>query len=261
MKIAAGIDIGSLSTDAVLFSEKRIISSCVVPTGANVEEAALSAYEQVLKQAGLKKEDINIVISTGYGRNSISFTNKAITEITCHAVGARFLFNDVRTVIDIGGQDSKVIKLSLEGRVEDFAMNDKCAAGTGRFLEVMARSLGTNVQEMGQLSLESKSDIKVSSTCTVFAESEVVALVAGGASKQDIINGLHNAVSERIIGMVKRLCALPTFVFTGGVAKNIGVAKAVEAGLGYKIYIPSDPQIVGALGAAITGLHRLDGGL
>lgn len=246
-----GIDIGSLSAKAVILRDDEMLSYAILPTLSSSESAANSVHDTALERAGLARLDISRVIATGYGRASIDFAHKAITEITCHAVGARRLFPQARTVIDIGGQDSKVIRLSDDGRVEDFAMNDKCAAGTGRFLEVMARSLDTDLASLGNLSACSTKDVRISSTCTVFAESEVVALVARGTSKEDIIRGLHRSVAERIYGMVVRLRAEPPFVMTGGVAKNPGVVKAVEEQLAANILLPDEPQIVGALGAAI----------
>lgn len=249
--ITAGIDIGSLSTDAVVLSGERILGYAIVPTLSSSELAAQSAYDTALQAAGLARDEVTAVVATGYGRGSIDFADRAITEITCHAVGARRLFAGARTVIDVGGQDSKVIRLGADGRVEDFSMNDKCAAGTGRFLEVMARSLDTQLESLGSLSERSTREIRISSTCTVFAESEVVALVAKGAAKEDIIRGLHRSVAQRIYAMVTRLRAGPPFVMTGGVAKNRGVVLAIEECLGHALLVPEEPQIVGALGAAI----------
>ena len=251
-QVTAGIDIGSLTTDAVILKGDRVLAYTIVPTLSSAESAAISAYESALDIAGLNEGDVANVISTGYGRASIDFADKAITEITCHALGARYLFPQARSVIDIGGQDSKLIRLSDEGRVEDFAMNDRCAAGTGRFLEVMARALDTDLESLGQLSALSVQDIRISSTCTVFAESEVVALVAGGVPKEDIINGLHSSVAERIHAMATRLRAQPPFVMTGGVAKNSGVIAALRMRLNADLLLPDEPQIVGAIGAAIT---------
>lgn len=248
----AGIDIGSLSTDAVILDGDRVLSYAIVPTLSSSESAAKSAYDAALESAGLSASNITAVVATGYGRTSIDFADKAVTEITCHALGARRLFAEAKTVIDIGGQDSKVIRLSEDGRVEDFAMNDKCAAGTGRFLEVMARSLDTKLDSLGLLSALSDADVRISSTCTVFAESEVVALVAKGVPKEDIIRGLHRSVAERVYAMITRLRAEPPFVMTGGVAKNSGVVAALEERLGVNLLVPDEPQIVGALGAAIV---------
>ncbi len=246
------MDIGSLSTDAVILSGDQIISYAIVPTLSSSETAAELAFEQALASAHISRTDVSRVVATGYGRGSIDFASRSVTEITCHAVGARKLFAGARTVIDIGGQDSKVIRLAEDGRVDDFAMNDKCAAGTGRFLEVMARSLDTDLQSLGRLSALSREDVRISSTCTVFAESEVVALVAKGTAKEDIIRGLHRSVAERIYAMVARLRAEGPFVMTGGVAKNSGVVAAIEERLHTRLLAPDEPQIVGALGAAIV---------
>jgi predicted CoA-substrate-specific enzyme activase len=252
----AGIDIGSLSTDAVVFDGERIISYAIVPTLSSSETAAKSAYDAVLESAQLSSTEVSAVVATGYGRTSIDFADRAVTEITCHALGARRLFSEANTVIDIGGQDSKVIRLSRDGRVEDFSMNDKCAAGTGRFLEVMARSLDTKLDALGTLSALSTADVRISSTCTVFAESEVVALVAKGVPKEDIIRGLHRSVAERVFAMVTRLRAEPPYVMTGGVAKNSGVVAAIEERLGTTLLLPEEPQIVGALGAALIAARE-----
>ena len=248
----AGVDIGSLSTDVVILARGEIVAYSIVPTLSSSEVAARLAYDKALASAGTSSGDVANVVATGYGRASIDFAGKTVTEITCHALGARRLFPEAKTVIDIGGQDSKVIRLAEDGRVEDFAMNDKCAAGTGRFLEVMARSLDTDLQSLGRLSALSEADVRISSTCTVFAESEVVALVAKGAAKEDIIRGLHRSVAERVYAMVARLRAEGPFVMTGGVAKNSGVVAALEERLGAKLLLPEEPQIVGALGAAIV---------
>lgn len=252
----AGIDIGSLTTDVVILVDEEIASYAIVPTLSSSKSAAREAYDQALASAGLKAGDVVNVVATGYGRSSTDLARKTVTEITCHAVGARRLFADARTVIDIGGQDSKVIRLAGDGRVEDFAMNDKCAAGTGRFLEVMARSLDTDLESLGRLSELAARDVRISSTCTVFAESEVVALVASGVAKQDIIRGLHRSVAERICAMVARLRAEPPFVMTGGVAKNSGVVAALAERLGSDVLVPNEPQIVGALGAAIVAARH-----
>ena len=252
----AGLDIGSLSTDAVILISDEIAAYTVVPTLSSSETAAASAYDAVLEAVGLNRDQVDAVVATGYGRHSINYADKAVTEITCHALGARRLFAQANTVIDIGGQDSKVIRLEPDGRVEDFAMNDKCAAGTGRFLEVMARSLDTDLGSLGELSSRSTQDVRISSTCTVFAESEVVALVAKGVPKEDIIRGLHLSVAERIYAMVMRLRAQPPFVMTGGVAKNSGVVAALEERLGTPLLLPDEPQIVGALGAAIIAARN-----
>ena len=250
--ITAGIDSGSLSTKAVIIDQSnRILAHMVLPTGGNNRDAALKVFTEALAQANLGKEDIGRIIATGYGRENIPFAHRHITEITCHAVGIHRLFPDTLTIIDIGGQDTKGIRIDSSGRVENFVMNDKCAAGTGRFLEVMANALGVSLQDLGQLSQQSVTSIKISSMCTVFAESEVVSLVAKGASVPDIVRGLHDAIAERSSILLKKLDILEPISMSGGVAKNKGMVKALEQKLNTAIRIPDYPQVVGALGAAI----------
>ncbi len=252
-----GIDIGSLASKAVLVDgKKQIISYSIVPTGARSGAAGQDAYDRVLKQAGLQPGNISYVLSTGYGRANVSISNEQLTEITCHARGAYTLNPDVRTVIDIGGQDSKAISLTDMGDVAKFAMNDKCAAGTGRFLEVMARALEIDLADMGDLSLKSTTSVEVSSMCTVFAETEVVSLIAGSCNKEDIIAGIHRAIARRVGTMAENIGIRQRVMMTGGVAKNIGVVRALEEKLGTALLVPDEPQIVGALGAAIFALER-----
>lgn len=252
-----GIDIGSLASKAVLVDEKKhIFSYSIVPTGARSAAAGQDAYEKVLKQAGLLPGDVAYVLSTGYGRANVSVSNEQLTEITCHARGAYTLNPDVRTVIDIGGQDSKAISLTDMGDVAKFAMNDKCAAGTGRFLEVMARALEIDLADMGDLSLKSKIKVEVSSMCTVFAETEVISLIADSRDKIDIIAGIHRAIARRVGTMAENIGIKQQVMMTGGVAKNIGVVRALEEKLGTAILVPDEPQIIGALGAAIFALDR-----
>jgi predicted CoA-substrate-specific enzyme activase len=259
MLLTAGVDIGSLTTKALIFDGKDIKDYIILKSGYLFEEAGNEAYSEVLKQCNLTKADIKYIVGTGYGRALISFANENITEITCHARGVSYYFPDARTIIDIGGQDSKAIRIGENGKVLDFVMNDKCAAGTGRFLEVMARALNIDsLDQMGELSLVSKAPAKISSMCTVFAESEVISLFAQKkAQKEDIIAGLHTAIAKRIVGMVNRLGKFEEkIVFCGGVAKNAGVKKALELELNKKLYSPKDPQITGALGAAILAQER-----
>ena len=253
----AGIDIGSLSTDAIIINErKNVLAYSILPTGARSKEAARRALQEALCRAGLQEEDLAYILSTGYGRAIVPFAQEQITEISCHAKGAFFLFPQTRTVIDIGGQDSKVIRLNARGKVVDFAMNDKCAAGTGRFLEVMARALEVPLEEMGEKSLQAQNPVAISSMCTVFAESEVVSRIADGYAIEDIISGLHNAISDRVISLLKRVGIEEQITMTGGVAKNIGVVRALESKLSTKLNIHSEPQIVGALGAALFALEK-----
>jgi predicted CoA-substrate-specific enzyme activase len=205
-----------------------------------------------LREAKIQKEELLGIVTTGYGRASFPLADKRITEITCHARGAFFVHPETRTVIDIGGQDSKVIRLDGQGRNVDFQMNDKCAAGTGRFLEVMAHALEVNLEDLGRLSRSATRTIQISSTCTVFAESEVVSLIAENQPKEVIIRGLHDAIADRLLGLVHRLGIEEQVALTGGVAKNEGVVHALEERLGVKLFVPPEPQIIGALGAALV---------
>jgi predicted CoA-substrate-specific enzyme activase len=253
----AGIDVGSLSTDAVILDEKEeIVGYSIVETGANSTQAAEEALQKALSQADLHRSSLRNIVATGYGRISVPFADKRLTEISCHGLGAYTLFPDTGMVIDIGGQDSKVIKLSPRGKVVDFAMNDKCAAGTGRFLEVMASKLQVSLNEMGDLSLRAGREVPISSVCTVFAESEVVSLVARNHPKEEIVRGLHRAIVNRVWSMVKSLGVQPEVTMSGGVAKNRGVVAFMEEKLGRPIHVYWEPQIVGALGAA---LHAKNG--
>lgn len=254
-----GIDIGSLTTKALIFDGSEIKGYYILSSGHLYEEAGIKAYNTCLENCHLTKDDIRYIVGTGYGRALISFANENITEITCHARGVNHYFTDARTVIDIGGQDSKAIRIGENGKVLDFVMNDKCAAGTGRFLEVMANALNLgSVDNMGELSVQSNAPAKISSMCTVFAESEVISLFAQKkANKEDIVAGLHAAIAKRITGMVNRLGRVQEkIVFCGGVAKNKGVKKALETELGKALYSPEDPQITGALGAALLARER-----
>jgi predicted CoA-substrate-specific enzyme activase len=246
-----GVDIGSLSSEALLLGEDGILAYSIMNTGAKPQRSAGHCLEAALTKAGLTESAILKVVATGYGRIRVPFATKQITEITCHARGAHFLFPGTRTVIDMGGQDSKVITLDDKGRVTDFVMNDKCAAGTGRFLEVMAGVLETELRDMGRRSLKAKQGVSISSMCTVFAESEVISLIAEGYKEEEIIRGLHEAISRRMYRMSKRLRVKEEITFSGGVAKNQGIAETLKALFGIRINIPEEPQIVGALGAAL----------
>jgi predicted CoA-substrate-specific enzyme activase len=249
--IVAGMDIGSITAETVLLEKEEILAAVILPTGANSRRAAERSLRAALDQAHLPREALSQIVTTGYGRASFPEATKRITEITCHAKGAFFIQPQTRTVIDIGGQDSKVIRLDGQGRNVDFQMNDKCAAGTGRFLEVMARALEVRLEDLGALSRAASRTIKISSTCTVFAESEVVSLIAEDQPKEVIIRGLHDSIADRIMGLVQRVGLEETVTLTGGVAKNEGVLRALEERLKVKLFIPPEPQIIGALGAAL----------
>jgi predicted CoA-substrate-specific enzyme activase len=249
--ITMGIDVGSITTKAAVVVDGELRLSTLGPTGYDAKKAAGMIFQQVLESLKLDRNDIQGVVSTGYGRNSVSFANKAITEITCHAAGAFFMNPDIRSVIDIGGQDSKVILLNDKGRVSDFAMNDKCAAGTGRFLEVMARALEIELERFGGMSLKSYAPSKISSLCTVFAESEVISLIAKGEKRENIVAGIHEAIGARIASMAKRVKIAPPVMMTGGVAKNKGLVQALEKKLMQPILIIDSAQVIGAIGAAL----------
>ncbi len=248
----AGIDSGSTSTDVVILNkEKEIVTSIILPTGAGAAIGAERALEEALRAAGLQKQDIDAMVTTGYGRTAIEDGDQSITEITCHARGAHFLDPQVRTVIDIGGQDSKVIRLDEKGGVENFVMNDKCAAGTGRFLEMMARTMEMSLDEISHRGLHYKEDITISSMCTVFAESEVVSLIAQNKDTDDIVHGLNKAVAAKTAALSKRIHGEEKYMMTGGVSKNKGLVKTLEEKLGTRLVISDKAQLCGALGAAL----------
>ena len=250
-----GIDVGSVSAEAVILEKnndkKRICAYIIALTGGDSKEAALSVFNSALLKSGLQQQQIESVVATGYVRQNIPFANKNITEITCHARGVVDFFPQTRTVIDIGGQDSKVIKLDAGGNPLDFLMNDKCAAGTGRFLEVMSKALDMNLENFSEIFKKTKDKVDISSTCTVFAESEIVSLIGHGVDKNKIIKGLVYSITNRIISMVERIGLEEPVCMTGGVAKNMAVVEALSEKLEVKIHVPDEPQITGALGAAI----------
>ncbi|MBM6971552.1 2-hydroxyacyl-CoA dehydratase [Mordavella massiliensis] len=255
-----GIDSGSTSTNAVIMDQDRKMKAfSVVRTGAKSGESAEKVLEDVLEKAGLSREDISWIVSTGYGRVSIPFADENVTEISCHGKGAHYFNPQIRTILDIGGQDSKAIKLSENGEVKDFVMNDKCAAGTGRFLEMIARTLEVSLDELGAIALTSTEEIEITSMCSVFAESEVISLIANNKEKNDISNGVCNAIAGKAYGLLRRVGLEPGFMMTGGVAKNPGVVRAVEKKLGEKLYICEEPEIVGATGAALYALEQYEG--
>ena len=256
-----GIDSGSTSTNAVILNQDRKIEAyAVVRTGAKSGESAEAVLAEVLGKASLSREDIDLIVSTGYGRVSIPFADRNVTEISCHGKGAHYFNPEVRTVLDIGGQDSKAIRLNEKGDVIDFVMNDKCAAGTGRFLEMMARTLEVDIERLGEESLRWKEDLDISSMCSVFAESEVISLIANNKEKCDIAHGIHKAVANKSISLMKRVGLEPGYMMTGGVAKNPGAVREIEEKLGQKLFICEEPEIVGACGAAVFGLEELTAG-
>ena len=249
--ITAGVDVGAATAKTVIVADGEMLSYAVIPTGHNVARAAEEVTGAALERAGLAMTDLAFVTSKGYGRNGVTFADKSASEIICHARGVNHQMPLARTVVDIGGQDSKVIGVREDGTVADFVMNDKCAAGTGRFLEVMASVLNLDIEEMGPVSLTSDDPCSISSTCTIFAETEMVSLRADGRSREDLVAGIHRAVASRVVVMGKTVGYREQVVFTGGVAKNVGVRHSLEAGIGLPVLVPEEPQIMGALGAAL----------
>jgi len=255
----AGIDSGSTSTNVVIINQDRkIVSFYSVATGVDINKSASRALLSAMAPIQLSEDQLSFIVTTGYGRLSIEMSDKDVTEITCHAKGAYFLDKNIRTIIDIGGQDSKVIRLSEDGSVRDFAMNDKCAAGTGRFLEMMAQSLDVSLKEMSETGIKYNENIVISSMCSVFAQSEVVSLIASGKKLPDIVHGLYTSVVSRVMSLSARVGAEPGFMMTGGVAKNRGVIEAFKARLGSEINVPKNPDICGALGAALIAAEICD---
>ncbi len=251
-----GIDIGSTASKCVMLADgKEIVAKSLIAVGAGTS-GPQRAIDEVLKQAGKVREDMSFILATGYGRNSLEgFADHQMSELSCHAKGAAFLFPEVRTVIDIGGQDVKILRVE-NGAMTNFQMNDKCAAGTGRFLDVMARVLEVDVNDLGTLGEKSTKYVGISSTCTVFAESEVISQLAQDTDKCDIINGIHQSVAGRVAGLAHRVGVQDQVVMTGGVAQNMGVVKALEEQLGHKIHTSPLTQYVGALGAALFAYKK-----
>jgi predicted CoA-substrate-specific enzyme activase len=249
--ISVGIDVGSITAKAAVVEDGRIVSHKLILTGYNTRDAGKSVFEAAIKESGIDSAAVDKIISTGYGRNNVANADQTLTEITCHAAGAHYLNPVVRSVIDIGGQDSKVIALNEAGKVNDFTMNDKCAAGTGRFLEVMARALEVDLNNFGQLSAKSNQPSKISSLCTVFAESEVISLIAQGEKRENIVAGIHAAIAARVAAMAGRTGLKPPIMMTGGVAQNNGVVQALEKKIGHAIEVSPQSQVVGAIGAAL----------
>jgi predicted CoA-substrate-specific enzyme activase len=248
----AGIDVGSTMTKAVILNN-GVIASIIGPTGPEQRRLANKVMEEALKRADISLQEITYIVSTGYGRINVPFADKQFTEITCHAKGIVSLFPKAKTIIDVGGQDIKAIKVDTTGKTIDFVMNDKCAAGSGRFIEVIADTLGIPLDKVGDLSLGSKNPAKISNICTIWAQQEVAASLAQGIPVSDLLAGVHQSLAERINTMVNRLRVEETVIVTGGGAKNRGLLKALSEQLGHEILVPDEPLITGALGAALMG--------
>lgn len=256
--IVGGIDIGSTTTKVVILgSDQKVRAVSVVRTGAMVSKAISDSVNDCLTKADLTSDAIRYWVSTGYGRDLVSFAQSQVTEISCHAKGANALYPDTKTIIDIGGQDSKVISVNESGNIVSFVMNDKCAAGTGKFLEVISRAMEIELDEMPDYAQHSQVHLEVSSICTVFAESEVISLFSQGYAKEDIVAGIYRSIARRVRGLANQVGVVPPVIMTGGGAKNKGLVKAFEVAMNTSITVPEDPQIIGALGAAIIALRKV----
>src|SRR5579864_5142737 len=260
MRIAAGVDVGSTQTKAVVMSDNggvKILARALVDTGANVQKAGERAFDLCCQEAGIPGSAVGFVVGTGYGRYKISFGNAQMTEISCHAKGAQFLCPGTRTVIDMGGQDSKAISVGPAGEVLDFVMNDKCAAGTGRFLANAAEVMGISLDEIGPLSLRASHPVKIATVCTVFVESDILSYLAQGKRAEDIMGGVHLAIAKRTLSLARRLTIEPEITMTGGVARNTGMVQALETVLGQKLHVSPDAHFMGAVGAGLFALEKL----
>jgi predicted CoA-substrate-specific enzyme activase len=257
MIYAAGIDVGSTQTKGIIIDqERRIVARALGMTGANVTRAGQNCFDEALKLANLKREDVHYIVGTGYGRYKVTFGDAQITEISCHARGAKYLFPNTRTVIDMGGQDAKGIKVGDDGDVKDFVMNDKCAAGTGRFLANAAEALLLGLDDIGEISLKAKNPVRLTTVCTVFVESDIMSYLAQNKKVEDILGGVHSAIAARTISLVRRVGIEPEVTFTGGVSRNVGMVRGLEEKLGIPLNVSPDSHFVGALGASLFALER-----
>ncbi len=259
MTIVAGIDIGSTTAKCVLLDGTSVVGRSLHPVGVELVKDAEQALEKALEAAHLTREEVAFVTGTGYGRFKVSFGQLVVTEIGCHAKGAHFLFPETRLVLDIGGQDTKAIRINGKGEVVDFAMNDKCAAGTGRFLDVCAGALGFDVAELGPAALQARHPVKVTSTCTVFAESEVTSYLSRGKEPRDIVAGLHESIVSRSMSLLQRVGIEPQLTFTGGVSRNEGMVRTLVRRTQLPVNVSPLSQYIGAIGAALFGTERVAG--
>lgn len=258
MAYAAGVDVGSTQTKSIILNEARVIvGRSLIDTGANVMLAAEKAYEEALRSSGIREEEVEYVIGTGYGRYKVTFGNTQVTEISCHARGAVHMFPRTRTVLDMGGQDTKAIRISPAGEVWDFCMNDKCAAGTGRFLGAASSALNIPIDDLGPTALKAEKPVRISTTCTVFAESEVLSWLGKGKKIEDILWGVHQSIASRSIALLRRVGIEEEVTFTGGVAKNVGMIKALEQSLGLPLNVSEESHFMGAIGAALFALDHI----
>ena len=258
MAYAAGVDVGSTQTKAVIINEDReIVGRALIDTGANVVQAAEKAFAASLKESNIPDDEIEYVIGTGYGRYRVTFGNAQVTEISCHGRGAVHMFPGTRTVVDMGGQDTKAIKVNANGEIVDFCMNDKCAAGTGRFLGAAAAALDIPLDNLGATALEHTRSVRISTTCTVFAESEVLSWLGKGKKIEDILWGVHQSIASRSAGLMRRVGLESEITFTGGVTRNIAMVRALEERLECKLNVSEESHYIGALGAALFALDHI----
>ncbi len=258
MAYAAGVDVGSTQTKAVVVNEElEMIATCLIETGANVTKAAEDAFKACIEGKGILEQEVEWVIGTGYGRYKVTFGNAQVTEISCHGRGAAHIFPGTRTVLDMGGQDTKAIRVSEGGEIADFCMNDKCAAGTGRFLGASANALDISLDDLGGTALESDKGVQISTTCTVFAESEVLAWLGKGKKVQDILWGVHESIAKRSMGLMRRVGIESEITFTGGVSRNTAMVKALEDVLDLKLNVSDRCHYAGALGAALFAMDHI----
>jgi len=258
MAYAAGVDVGSTQTKAIIINEQRVIvARALIDTGANVVLAAENAYHAALKDGGIQEEEVEYVVGTGYGRYKVTFGDTQITEISCHGRGAVHMFPSTRTVVDMGGQDTKAIRVSPNGEVLDFCMNDKCAAGTGRFLGAAAAALEIPLGDLGPTALKADKPVKISTTCTVFAESEVISWLGKGKKIEDILLGVHQSIVSRSLGLMRRVGIESEVTFTGGVARNTGMVQVLDEALGFPANVSEESHYMGALGAALFAMDRI----
>ncbi len=258
MSYAAGVDVGSTQTKAVIIDEsQRIVGRALIDTGANVVAAAERSFAEALASAELQEPEVEYIVGTGYGRYRVTFGNTQVTEISCHGRGAVHMFPGTRTVVDMGGQDTKAIRVRPTGEIVDFCMNDKCAAGTGRFLGAASAALDIPLSELGGIALKAERPVRISTTCTVFAESEILSWLGKGKKIEDILGGVHHSIAGRSIGLLRRVGIEEEVTFTGGVARNIGMIDALNRGLGLKVNVSEDSHFMGALGAALFALDHI----
>jgi len=258
MAYAAGVDVGSTQTKAVIINEaKQIVSRALTDTGANVIKAAENAFQQALANGDIREEEVEYVVGTGYGRYKVTFGNTQVTEISCHGRGAVHMFPNTRTVVDMGGQDTKAISVAPTGEIVDFCMNDKCAAGTGRFLGAASSALEIPLGELGPTALQGERPVKISTTCTVFAESEVLSWLGKGKKIEDILLGVHKSIAARSAGLLRRVGIEEEVTFTGGVARNLAMIDTLNERLGVKVNVSEESHYMGALGAALFALDHI----